>query len=58
MRRLVVPITYFIEKPFQNRTRTSADIVGAVFLQVDYGVPVDEVCRELMTFVQTGVTMT
>ena len=43
LRRLVVPITYFIEKPFQNWTRTSADILGTVFLQVDYGVPVDAV---------------
>jgi small-conductance mechanosensitive channel len=47
LRRLVVPITYFIEKPFQNWTRTSADILGTVFLQVDYGVPVDAVRQEL-----------
>ncbi|MCI3951928.1 MAG: hypothetical protein K0R53_1425 [Burkholderiales bacterium] len=47
LRRLVVPITYFIEKPFQNWTRTSADILGTVFLQVDYGVPVDAVRKEL-----------
>jgi small-conductance mechanosensitive channel len=47
LRRLVVPITYFIEKPFQNWTRTSADILGTVFLQVDYGVPVDSVRHEL-----------
>jgi small-conductance mechanosensitive channel len=47
LRRLVVPITYFIEKPFQNWTRTSADILGSVFLQVDYGVPVDALRQEL-----------
>ena len=47
LRRLIVPITYFIEKPFQNWTRTSADILGTVFLQVDYGVPVDAVREEL-----------
>ena len=46
-RRLVVPITYFIEKPFQNWTRTSADILGTIFLQVDYAVPVDAVRQEL-----------
>lgn len=46
-RRLVVPITYFIEKPFQNWTRTSADILGTIFLQVDYAVPVDSVRQEL-----------
>ncbi|ODS52736.1 MAG: hypothetical protein ABS36_16665 [Acidobacteria bacterium SCN 69-37] len=47
LRRLVVPITYFIEQPFQNWTRTSSDILGTVFLQVDYTVPVDELRGEL-----------
>jgi small-conductance mechanosensitive channel len=46
LRRLVLPITYFIEKPFQNWTRVSADILGTVFLQVDYAVPVDAVRQE------------
>jgi small-conductance mechanosensitive channel len=32
LRRLVVPLSYFIEKPFQNWTRTKADILGTVFL--------------------------
>jgi hypothetical protein len=35
-----VPITYFIERPFQNWTRTSADILGTVFVYADYTVPV------------------
>jgi small-conductance mechanosensitive channel len=47
LRRLIVPITYFIEKPFQNWTRTSSDILGTVFLQVDYAVPVDALRAEL-----------
>jgi hypothetical protein len=47
LRRLVVPITFFLEKPFQNWTRTSADILGTVFLRVDYAVPVDAVRQEL-----------
>ena len=47
-RRLVVPINYFIEKPFQNWTRNSADIMGTVFIYVDYGFPVDKM-REEMT---------
>jgi small-conductance mechanosensitive channel len=46
-RRLVVPISYFIEHPFQNWTRVSADLLGTVYLQVDYGVPVDELRGEL-----------
>jgi small-conductance mechanosensitive channel len=47
LRRLVVPITYFIEQPFQNWTRTSADILGTVFLYVDYTVPIDPLRGEL-----------
>ncbi|MEM1060210.1 MAG: mechanosensitive ion channel family protein [Verrucomicrobiota bacterium] len=41
-RRLVVPISNFIEKPFQNWTRSSASIIGTIFMYVDYTVPVDE----------------
>jgi len=47
LRRLVLPINYFIEKPFQNWTRTSADILGTVFVYVDYGAPVEEIRAEL-----------
>ncbi len=47
LRRLVLPITYFIEQPFQNWTRSSADILGTVFLHVDYNVPLDALRGEL-----------
>jgi small-conductance mechanosensitive channel len=47
LRRLIVPITYFIEKPFQNWTRVSADLLGTVFLYVDYTVPIEAVRTEL-----------
>lgn len=46
LRRLVVPITYFIEKPFQNWTRTSAELLGAVPIAVDYSLPIEETRRE------------
>jgi small-conductance mechanosensitive channel len=46
LRRLVLPISYFIEKPFENWTRTTADILGSVILYMDYGVPLDEVRAE------------
>jgi small-conductance mechanosensitive channel len=46
-RALVVPITYFIEQPFQNWTRSSADILGTVVLYLDYAVPVDRLRLEL-----------
>jgi len=46
-RRLVVPTTYFIEKPFQNWTRVSSDILGTVFIYTDYTVPFDILREEL-----------
>lgn len=46
-RRLVLPTTYFLEKPFQNWTRTSADIIGSVFLYVDYTISVETLRGEL-----------
>ncbi|MGZ8456126.1 MAG: mechanosensitive ion channel family protein [Gemmatirosa sp.] len=39
-RRLVLPISHFFEKPFQNWTRTSTQVIGSVFLYVDYTAPV------------------
>ena len=54
LRRLVVPITYFIEKPFQNWTRTSSEILGTVFLQVDYAVPVDAVRQQLTRILEAS----
>ncbi|MCY1453564.1 hypothetical protein D9M71_705680 [compost metagenome] len=47
-RRLVLPITYFIEKPFQNWTRTTAEILGTVFIYVDFAIPVQQL-REKLT---------
>jgi small-conductance mechanosensitive channel len=54
LRRLVVPIIYFLEKPFQNWTRISADILGTVFLYVDYTVPVEAVRTELRRIVENS----
>lgn len=54
LRRLVVPITYFIETPFQNWTRNSADILGAVTIHVDYSLPVDEVRAEFRRILEAS----
>jgi small-conductance mechanosensitive channel len=45
-RRLILPINYFIEKPFQNWTRNTADILGTVFLYLDYTVPLEPMRKE------------
>ncbi|HUN38994.1 MAG TPA: mechanosensitive ion channel family protein [Acetobacteraceae bacterium] len=47
LRRLILPLTYFIEKPFQNWTHRSADLLGSVHLNVDWTVPVDRLREEL-----------
>jgi small-conductance mechanosensitive channel len=47
LRRLVVPLQWFIEHPFQNWTRSSAEIVGSVFWWVDYRLPVAPLRAEL-----------
>jgi small-conductance mechanosensitive channel len=47
LRRLVVPITYFIEKPFENWTRVNANLLGTVMLYVDYTVDLDALRAEL-----------
>lgn len=45
-RRLILPINYFLEKPFQNWTRTTAEIMGTVFLYLDYSAPFDDIRKE------------
>jgi small-conductance mechanosensitive channel len=54
LRRLVLPITWFIENPFQNWTRVSADILGTVFLYTDYTIPVEAVRAEMERLVKTS----
>jgi small-conductance mechanosensitive channel len=41
LRRLIVPLSYFIEKPFQNWTYQSAEQLGAITLRIDSSVPID-----------------
>jgi small-conductance mechanosensitive channel len=53
LRRLVVPLSYFIEHPFQNWTRTSAELLATVMLWVDYTTPIEELRQELRRIVQS-----
>jgi small-conductance mechanosensitive channel len=46
-RRMILPLTYFIEKPFQNWTRTGSALLGTVFLYVDYSISVQALRDEL-----------
>ena len=47
LRRLVVPLSYFIEQPFQNWTRETAAILGSVHWYADYTMPVDAMRAEV-----------
>ncbi len=46
-RRLVVPLQWIVENPFENWTRSSAELLGTVLLWVDYRVPLDALRAEL-----------
>jgi small-conductance mechanosensitive channel len=50
-RRLVLPINYFIEKPFENWTRQTAAVHGTVFIYSDYSLPVDWLRKTFLQFV-------
>ena len=47
LRRLVVPLNYFIENSFQNWSRQATDIMGTAFLYVDYSIAVEELRQQL-----------
>lgn len=53
-RRLIVPLSHFIEKPFQNWTRVSANLLGSVFLWVDYTLPLAEVRKATQAIVEAS----
>jgi small-conductance mechanosensitive channel len=46
-RRLVLPVAYFLEKPFQNWTRGTTDMLGTVLIKADFATPVDALRAEL-----------
>jgi small-conductance mechanosensitive channel len=53
-RRLIVPLQWFIENPFQNWTRSSAQIIGTVFVHVDYAMPLEPLRAEARRLCETS----
>jgi small-conductance mechanosensitive channel len=51
-RRLTVPINHFLENTFENWTRTSADVVAKIFLYVDYTIPVEEIRKVFLGWLE------
>ncbi len=49
-RRMILPIAYFLEKPFQNWTHSSASLIGTVFLYADYRMKVAALREKLEEF--------
>jgi len=47
LRRLVLPITYFIDKPFQNWTRNDSSLIGTAFFNLSYQTPVEKLREKL-----------
>jgi small-conductance mechanosensitive channel len=54
LRRLVLPITYFVEKPFQNWSRVSTELLGTIILYLDYQVPMAELREELKRLIENN----
>ena len=53
-RRMIVPLSYFIENSFTNWTRNSADILGTAFIYVDYSVPVEAMRAQLQKIAESS----
>jgi small-conductance mechanosensitive channel len=51
-RRMILPLTYFIEKPFQNWTRDSSALIGTAMIYVDYRAPVGAMREKLEDIVK------
>ncbi len=54
LRRLIVPLSYFIEKPFQNWSRETTNLIGSVLLNVDYTAPVELIRSKAMEIVKAS----
>ena len=54
LRRMIVPLSYFIEKPFQNWTRQTSTLIGSVMIYLDYSAPVGAIRAELERIVKAS----
>jgi hypothetical protein len=54
LRRMIVPLSYFMENPFFNWTREGTEVVARAFLYMDYTIPVEEVRAQFQSIVQSS----
>jgi len=52
LRRLILPTDYFTNKGLQNLTHTSPELLGTIFLYVDYTLPTEKVRDKFNQFIQ------
>jgi small-conductance mechanosensitive channel len=50
LRRLIVPLNYFIQQPFYNWTRQAAGNIGSVLLYLDYSAPIERIRAKAVEF--------
>ena len=53
-RRMIVPLGYFLENPFQNWTRTSATLIGSIYFHLDHRTPIQELRAKLEEIVKAS----
>ena len=53
-RRMIVPLGYFLENPFQNWTRTSASLIGSVYFHLDHRTPIPALRAKLEEIVKAS----
>ncbi|WP_276963101.1 mechanosensitive ion channel family protein [Ferrimicrobium acidiphilum] len=54
LRRLVLPISYFITNPFENWTKTTSDILGIVHIELDYTAPVAAIREQYLAILASS----
>ena len=53
-RRMIVPVSYFLEKPFQNWTTRTSDLLGTVFLYVDPSADIERLRAQFVAVVKAN----
>lgn len=51
-RRLIVPVSYFVNKPFENWTRKDPGLLAWVLLHLDHTTPVEALRAALLTYLR------
>ena len=54
LRRLIVPLSYFMEKAFENWTRESTNLIGAVSIHVSYLTPIERLRQKALEIVRAS----